>query len=391
MGRGVKILYYSPAAHGGIADYAHEQANALADLGTEVTLLCTPRYVRGRGEKYAIAADLKDAGSFLAGAPRWLKRVDYVRATLRNFKTLARQIKASGSNYVLLGSYQEYLAPLWAPEFKKLAARGVVFGAILHDPVRDYVVGPRGWHRWSVAEGYSFLREAFVHEPIQLDTVRPVPGLRTTVIPMGPFRQTASRRTREEMRRSLDLPGDAPVLLAFGHIHPNRKNLDLIIHSLKHHPSVYLVVAGSDESTGQKVVEAYKKLAADLGVADRCRWHIDYIPNECAGDYFVAADLVALVYKGMFRSASAVLNVAAVYRKPCIASSGAGNLRSVVEKYRLGVWVEPDNLDTLVSGIRRCLDSGTVPDWDRYLAENSWETNAAAVIEKMEAPGRLRS
>ena len=43
----MRLLYYSPASYGGLADYAHEQANAIASLGVEVTLLCTPRLSDG--------------------------------------------------------------------------------------------------------------------------------------------------------------------------------------------------------------------------------------------------------------------------------------------------------------------------------------------------------
>lgn len=45
----MKLLYYSPDSYGGIADYAHEQANALLELGVDVTLLCNPKYPTGRG------------------------------------------------------------------------------------------------------------------------------------------------------------------------------------------------------------------------------------------------------------------------------------------------------------------------------------------------------
>ena len=56
----MKILYFSPASYGGIADYAHEQANALVDAGAEVILLTTPRYPTGRGEKYDILPILRE-------------------------------------------------------------------------------------------------------------------------------------------------------------------------------------------------------------------------------------------------------------------------------------------------------------------------------------------
>jgi hypothetical protein len=105
--------------------------------------------------------------------------------TLSNIKKLVHTIKHYSFQFVLFGSYSEYLAPLWAGSLRSLAKQGVIFGAIVHDPVRNFVLGPLWWHHWSIASGYSFLREAFVHEAIELDTVHSMPQLHTTVIPHG--------------------------------------------------------------------------------------------------------------------------------------------------------------------------------------------------------------
>lgn len=56
-------------------------------------------------------------------------------------------IVREGFRRVLMASYIEYLAPIWAPRLRNLSRSGIVFGAIVHDPVRDYVVGPSWWHR----------------------------------------------------------------------------------------------------------------------------------------------------------------------------------------------------------------------------------------------------
>ncbi|MEI9864589.1 MAG: hypothetical protein WDN00_08560 [Limisphaerales bacterium] len=127
-------------------------------------------------------------------------------------------------------------------KLRRLARQGTVFGAIVHDPVRHAVIGPLWWHRWSIAEGYSFLREDFVHEPVVLDTIRPQPQLRTTVIPHGMFAVTPATKTAGQMRKELNIPADATVLLSFGHI-KDYKNLDLAIRVLAKLPDVYLIVA----------------------------------------------------------------------------------------------------------------------------------------------------
>ena len=126
----------------------------------------------------------------------------------------------------------EYFAPLWAPRFQSLASGGVTFGAMVHDPVRQTVIGPRWWHQWSIASNYSFLREAFVHDPIELDTVRPVAGLRTTVVPHGPYQFPPLALSRDVMREQLRIPRDGLLMLSFGHIR-DAKNLDLVLRVMR--------------------------------------------------------------------------------------------------------------------------------------------------------------
>lgn len=374
----MKILYYSPASYGGLADYAHEQANALVQLGIDVTLLCTPGYPTGRGEQYKVEPVLQEIKSGNAYSNKLLKAFHYISAILSNYQKLAHYIKAHNIHTVLLGSYAEYLAPLWSGQFRKLAQTGVVFGAIVHDPVRDFVLGPRWWHRWSIASSYSFLREAFVHYPIQLDTGQPLPQLRTTVIPHGNYQFPIAAATREATRQHLQLPQDAKVMLAFGHIRDN-KNLDLVIQAMPHFPNVYLIVAGKEQSSGQKPIEFYQNLATRIGVAERCRWKNQLIPEQEVANLFEASDIVVLTYNSTFHSASGVLNTAVSYRKPCLASSGEGVLKAVVQKYGLGVWICPDNATEVLYGIKELLNNQPAPQWEQYLLDNSWQSNAQLV------------
>lgn len=338
--------------------------------------------------RYQVRAVLSEAPT--GQRSRLARKIAWARCQLNNYRALRREIRNENFQVVLMGSYAEYLAPFWAGQFRALARAGVTFGVIVHDPVRDYVVGPFWWHRRSIADAYSFLRETFVHEEIQLDTVRPVPGLRTAVIPHGPFRFPDPAESREQVRTRLTIPADAFVLLSFGHIRDG-KNLDLNIRALTDFPSACLVVAGKEQSSGQKPISYYQQLAQTLGVAGRCRWIHGHVPEKEIGNLFVASDLVLLTYSKDFRSASGVLNTAIRYRKPCLASSGGGNLQSVVERYHLGWFVAPDNLDVLKDGIAQAMREKINPRWDAYEAENSWQRNAQLVGERMFESGMRSS
>jgi glycosyltransferase involved in cell wall biosynthesis len=378
----MRLLYYSPASYGGISDYAHEQANAMVDLGVEVHFLCTPEYPTGRGEKYNLIPILAEIRPQIPISSKLLKYLNYTKVTLSNYRKLGDFIVSNDFRYVLLG-YSEYLAPLWFYRFKKIALQGVNFGAVVHDPIRDFVLGPLWWHRWSMACAYSFLQAAFVHESIDLDVVRPVPGLKTTILPFGVYSFPDVTRARADTRANLNLPNDKQLILAFGHIRDN-KNLDLVIQAMVSFPNVYLLVAGKEQSSGQKPVSFYQNLAESLGVASRCRWHIGFIPDEEVANLFEAADLAALTYSSTFRSASSALSIAANYHKPCLVSSGQGHLKSVVSKYQLGVYVEPDSVDSIIEGINKWLTSPPQPQWEKYFQENSWLVNAKLVVESFD-------
>jgi glycosyltransferase involved in cell wall biosynthesis len=378
-----KLLYFSPISSGGLADYAHEQANALSLLGIAVTMLCPTDYKTSGNNLYQVVPVLQSVQAQRQATHKAIKTFQYINTVLFNHRQLADFIAAHHFKHVLLGSFAEYLAPLWWKPLYRLAQQGVILGAVVHDPVRDFVVGPHWWHQWSIACGYAFLREAFVHESIALDTGRPVPQLTTTVIPHGVYSFPVTPHSQAAVRSQYGLPANAKVLLSFGYIRDN-KNLDLAIRALVQFPDCHLLVAGKEQSQGQRPIRFYQELAQQLGVSQRCHWQIRLIPETEIAELFAASDRVLLTYNHSFHSASGVLNTAVSYRKPCIASSGAGPLRSAVQQYHLGQWVEPDSLEKLIAGLQESLCTSPIPQWDKYLEENSWQVNAQSVIARFQ-------
>ncbi|MEI6537016.1 MAG: glycosyltransferase family 4 protein [Verrucomicrobiaceae bacterium] len=371
----MRLLYYCPASIGGIADYAHEQAKALGNLGVEVTLLCPPDYPH-EALGYSQRRDLMNRPA--KSNSRWQNRFLLFRCILANAAILDRQIVGEGFDRVLFATYTEYLAPLWAWRLRRHSRSGVAFGAILHDPVRDYQVGPRWWHRWSIAQGYSFLREAFVHHGIELNTGRRFTGLRITVIPHGPLSFPDPDQSREEFRKVHKIPSGVPLFLCFGHLR-DAKNLNLVLEAMKTVPDAWLLVAGSEASPGQRQSGEYQMMADRLAVADRCGWFLRYLNPVDAANCFAASDFVLLTYSSSFRSASGVLNVAAWFRKPVIASCGESNLGRAVDDYLLGERTVPDNAAAISGAMLRFLADPPRPNWTRYLEEHSWRRNAELI------------
>ncbi len=375
----MKLVYFCAATGGGMADYARYQANALVAQGVDIEFLAPARFPARSSDQFSIN---KLRCVYPMQWPRPFRTFAAGLRILQAHRTLAEITAREKAQHVLMASYAEYLAPLWSSPLRSLARSGTVFGAIVHDPVRDHVVGPRWWHRRSIAAGYSFLREAFVHEDIHLDTSAPMSALRTTVIPHGPYPLMDRGDSRQQVRTNLNLPESAFVWLSFGHLRQG-KNLHLSIPALRDFPNAFLVVAGRAQSGGQQIIEHYRRLAREAGVADRCRWVDRFVPEEEVGGLFRAADLVLLTYSRSFRSASGVLNAAVAFRRPCVASGGEGNLQTQVKRHSLGVWVEPDDALALRHGIRRFFAVPPAPHWEAYEEENSWQINARRVVECM--------
>ena len=502
-----KLLYVCEAESGGIMEYAIRQAAAIAREGVEVHFLCKGTFPKKRLAEGLIveilksrrADTLKNARGLLGKIARVINMVADLRSEARQVAEMATELAQDTSTrhqlpatrdylghaevFVLYACYKEYFAPFWVWPLRKLARQGVVIGTIAHDPVRDFVVGPLWWHRWSVRLGYSFVRHVFVHDDTLVDFGGKLPeGIRIHQIPHGPYEVAEPKIGRLEMRRRLgfsatkdaniheigkiidsknigsgggnqladsvefldaqsqeSLPvvsqkrhtlcdakaSDASgnnsspvpireirgsyafaldsgpstldtsaaadvVFLAFGQIRDG-KNLDLFLRAMAKLPeNVKLLVAGKGDSGSSKSAEYYQKLAEELGVGDRCRWDIRRIPEDEVGDFFAACDVVLVTYSAKFRSASGVLNAAISARKPVLASSGSGPLKTVVSKYNLGVFVEPDHLEEIIRGVmqlatRHPMHANPAPAWDRYEGENSWEENARRVVRIFEA------
>ena len=464
-------------------EYAIRQAAAIAREGVEVHFLCKGTFPKKRLAEGLIveilksrkADTLKNARGLLGKIARVINMVADLRSEARQVAEMATELAQDTSTrhqlpatrdylghaevFVLYACYKEYFAPFWVWPLRKLAGRGVVIGTIAHDPVRDFVVGPLWWHRWSVRLGYSFVRHVFVHDDTLVDFGGKLPeGIRIHQIPHGPYEVAEPKIGRLEMRkrlgfssdlttedtesteveagpcldkpscasesdslasgladspvsesltRSASAPASLPatsyppldastpadvVFLAFGQIRDG-KNLDLFLRAMTQLPkNVKLLVAGKGDSGSSKSAEYYQKLAEELGVGDRCRWDIRRIQDEEVGDFFAACDVVLVTYSAKFRSASGVLNAAISARKPVLASSGSGPLKSVVEKYELGVFVKPDDFEEVLRGASKLVKSSATgkcefrlkPAWKKYELENSWEENARRVCQAFE-------
>ena len=425
----MRFLIFSPTPSGGLAEHAHYQARALHRIAhlsgldiekpkAELTLLCSPDFLDARKVKYKKAA-VFSSNFLLFGrlAGRAGELIDKSLKIIVEQWRLAWEVLCRRPDVVLLSSYSEYLAPLWVwPHWILAKLFGVVYVANLHDPVRDFVVGPRWWHELSVRMAYWPISVGVVHQ--RLPEPSPVPNHVLVVeAPVGVYDLQESPENPESIRAEwgvvgrnferlklgkaesrnaldsrpsiLDTSAAADVLfLAFGFIRDN-KNLDLVIRALVENPSAVLVVMGRAQSKKDKPLEFYRNLVAELGVQDRVKFFDGFVPDEKLASYFAAADVVVLTYDATFHSQSGVLNVAARARRPVLASAGESPLKDCVKRFRLGVFVEPDDWSALQEGMKMMMSdewqaASSETDWDGYEEFASWDVNIAKILEGVE-------
>jgi glycosyltransferase involved in cell wall biosynthesis len=372
------VLIFAPSVGGGIAEHAFYQATALEKAGAKVTCLVAPSFLGGRPAGFETVTCL--GNPVPEGGPRLVKKFKMVWRMIANRSVLARQIWKRRPGLVLLDSYVEYFAPLWVwPHWLLARVRGVRYAANLHDPVRSFAVGPAWWHKLSVRLAYLPLDFVLVHD--RLPEPSPVPSrVRVVQVPHGLYEISGPAVNADEIRRSWGVKDGQKVFLAFGYVRDG-KNLDLAICALAQVPEAFLVVAGSVASTKDKPFDHYRKLAAQLGVVDRCHFAEGFVSDDDLGKYFAGADFVLLTYAASFHSQSGVLNIAARARKPVLASASPSPLIESVRKFNLGVAVEPDSPDSVIAGMRQLLSAPPSPRWDDYEGVASWAANARGVLQ----------
>jgi glycosyltransferase involved in cell wall biosynthesis len=387
------ILIFCPDSGGGTAEHARYQARALAEAGLEVTLLCSADYAANPSEPFKIRR--------VFPAERGSKQSSRIARVLRHAWRLvstqwrlAWEVAHGGYRQVLIASYGEYLSLFWVwPHLILSSLRGVTYVANLHDPVRDFRVGPVWWHEWSVSLAYAPLTVCIVHKHLDDPSVVP-PHIRVVEAPVGVYDLSPSRQDASVTRAEWGVPPSATVFFSFGFIRDN-KNIDLLIRALPPNPSAWVVVMGRVQSaTSCKPVSFYLSLAEELGVADRVVILEQFVPDDMLGAYFAAADVLALTYAGSFHSQSGVLNIVARADKPVLASAGESPLKESVLRFHLGLFVAPDDADAIAPAMGRFCEfvaAGRAgqrkpkdfrgPDWNGYRQYASWETNVRVILD----------
>lgn len=373
-----RILIFAPSVSGGLAEYVFCQASALRESGAQVTCLVSPSFLNGRPAEFETVVCLGDPPANTGS--RLLKKLKMSWRIIASQWTLAWQVWRRKPDLVLLDSYLEYFSPFWVwPHWLLARFVKIKYTANLHDPVRSFVVGPRWWHDLSVRLACLPLNFVLVHD--RPPEKSPVPArVRIVPVPHGLYETGSRPEDAEKVRQGWGVGPGQKVFLAFGFVRDG-KNLDLAIRALSRVPEAFLVIAGSVASANDRPFSFYRDLAGELGVAGRCRFFEGFVSAAELGKYFAGTDFVLLTYAASFHSQSGVLNLAAHARRPVLASSAPGPMIESVEKYGLGVTIEPDSEAAVGRGMAELLAAPPAPRWQEYEAAASWKVNAREILK----------
>jgi glycosyltransferase involved in cell wall biosynthesis len=149
------------------------------------------------------------------------------------------------------------------------------------------------------------------------------------------------------------------TLLFFGLIR-TYKGVDLLLRALplvaRDRPDVRVVVAGDPLDP----VEPLRRLASELGVAERIDWRLGYLPEAEVEHVLADASVVVLPYRRRV-DASGVLALAVGHGLPIVASD-VGSLGETVEEFGAGEVVPPDDVGALAAACVRLLSDDGLRD-----------------------------
>jgi len=258
--------------------------------------------------------------------------------------------------------------------------------AVVHNPADHQA---RALQRLAARAVLCRAQGLFTHAGALAEALRrDYPGVPVSAHPLAAPAPLA-KPARGEARGALGIAPGGRVALFLGLIRPY-KGVDLLVEALARLPGDsdwQLVVAG--EPWGG-LGEDLTRRVADLGLADRVRLQLGWVPEERVATLLAAADVVVLPYRS--GSQSAVAPLALGHGVP-VVSTEVGGLPEVVAHGRNGLLVPPGSVEALVAALE-VLDRETLARLAAGARETAgrltWDAYAAALealVEQVVARG----
>jgi glycosyltransferase involved in cell wall biosynthesis len=315
------------------APYDHALASALARRGHDVTLLTSP-FTHGE----APAPDgyrreeifLPVSSRLVRRSPRSrlrlpLKGVEYVPSAARLLRRVAKLEPDV--------AHVQWLAiPRYDLHWLRRLVRPTVLTA--HDVLPRRQKNARAW-----GEALALVDRVVVQSQRALEQL----------VELGVERERLVRIGHPVFESGVEArPPTGATILFFGLIR-DYKGLDVLVRALPELPHAQLVVAGDPLDP----IEPLRRLAAELGVAERVEWRLGFLPDDEIPRLMHEATLVALPYRKI--DSSGVLATALGHGRPAVVSD-VGGLPDAIREFGAGRVVVPESAPALAAAISELLE-----------------------------------
>ena len=351
---------------GGLAHFAYQMANALADAGAEVTLVTSRHYelaqLPHRCRVDASLAvwpniDVPSSGQRpLSGVRRRARRLWRGVTLTAVWIRLTRRLLVERPDVV---QFSVIRFPFLAFFLRALDRSGLIVTQVCHEYLRREN-GPAGRYLATLGGKHVYSRFALIFclgSRIRDGLVETyhVPRERTRVIPMGDgglFQRVDAGSA--DLRGRYHLGSDDRVVLFFGGLRPSKGVEDLIaafagvVHS---RPNARLLIVGVPQAGVRP--EAYEEQARALGIGKAVTVDPRYVPLEEVGALMRTVHVVALPYRT--GTASAILQLAYAFGKPVVVTD-VGAIAEPVTQERTGIVVPPADPEAITHALLQLLN-----------------------------------
>ncbi len=367
-----KVLFYLSFPAGGIGKYTDQLLQRLVGYpDLDIQVACLPEFQWRASPHYRTRPILAPISHRIPS----IRRALFLRGQLLNPRRFARLANAERADIVHICNVHHLSFPLWEDALSRSGARWV---CSVHDVTRASAILNRRWETRQLQRFYRRCDALIVHSVAQareLQEFAAVVPERIHQVPHGPTQYAPLPHPSrfDELKRRYGLPLGGPVGLLFGFLRPDKNLPDLIEAFALAKPASTLLVAGNGDD------RAARERANQYGVDGRIRWQVRYIDDAEIPDLFAVSDWVAVPYTDRFTSQSGVLNLAAAYGRPLLATP-TSSFAEFMSDLDLGVLCQgfaPRQIADGITQLERRLARHEHFQFAEYLAQYSWERNAA--------------
>ena len=202
-------------------------------------------------------------------------------------------------------------------------------------------------------------------------------------IPLG-VEGSGPELSKEHARLHLGLPTKEKIFLTFGNNHPG-KDFEAIFRAFQDLPRDFVIFQAGKLGTSPESGDP-ERLSRKYGCHQNTIVIDEFVPERDKAYYFGAADAIILSYRKDFIQSASIINDAAKFSTPVIASD-VGQLGELVRTFNLGITFTPEDPHSLREAILAFLQlsdeerDATKENFARMRTAYSWKENARQHLE----------